>query len=325
MFKKEIKIPVGTICGSIIASTGVCTSLAVDKAIADTEMNKGVKVLGRIGASLIIGGVFTGIAFIATVSDDVFNIKIGGKKKKKSTEDIEYIPEPARPKDINRMDKVLSLWENIIKEISDVKIIIDNNDIINAGKSSKDIINIENIEDFNHIMKKLAKRIGFKYDKIVIDDDINVMVNNVSVVMDTIKDNFSEIFKYCYNRDIDEYEDSDYDELVGDLDDINDSLNSKISEEIFKIFNNSDVDLSVERFDELINNASDPKVVDIVGKFYNGEITLMDARDRLSAYIASKSESDNELEAESEISESIDADALESDDKKSKDKKSKDK
>lgn len=316
MKRREITIPVSTIAGGLVMGTGICASVLVDEALKQVKCNKVIKGAGRTGISVMISAGFAPLAFVVS-SMDFLDIKIKiGKKESKESNNNEGI-KPCREKDFDRTNRAVDLWESILNETYAAKEYLDEHP--GEDVPTDEFISIDDINKFTEKMHKLSKRIGFtQYPIVISPDSLKDMIESILNSIDGVADNIRECYKYCYGKEVSGHDDISIDvsdtaesEIAAGIDEAKDNLKAQVAAEIYNIFNSSDVDLTADQLDFLINNAEDKTIIDIVEKYYNGDITVADARDRLAAYIdAINSENaeedvDNTADVTEEIAEAV--------------------
>lgn len=321
--KKQITIPMGTICGAMLLGTGVCTSVLVDRSLAKIEGNRIANSLGRAGSSVMIGTYFTALA-VAAMTDDTFNIKIGGKKKDKkeprevSLEEAQRIyneKHPARHKDIKRLIKASDRWKSIYSQAEILNNWLSDNadDDLEIPANRRNIpeelyVSNKDVEKFDDYMEKLAKRIGFEFIPIITSDDPVTVMDDIFRSADRIIEQLQICIKYCnpdYIPDDHEDDKSDADENDRICDARPITERDLIRDQVAKIILHQEYDLKPGQFVKIMDHLMDETIKDIVQKFNSGELSATAASERIIAYIDAFDESDDaevaDVDADAEV------------------------
>ena len=294
----KINIPVGKIAATGLAVTGVCTSIAIDNVLKkDTESPKAVKELGRSGMTIIVDSMFLGLA-AAAWNDKKLNIEIPINKNN-----------APRKKDIKRFTEALDLWEAILDGAMAVDHYSEEPELFNAYE--------DYINEFNKLMKKLSKRIGFKFNPIdVTIENLHTHIIDISKDINNIMSGIStDYFKIVtINESNTNNGNSSSKEIIRETNDYssstetteetvqkksnneNKTISIELAHQMLNIFNDKNIDVSESYLEELLNNKIDTNINSIIKKYYDGEITVMDTRDRLLAYLLSIVQDDEDDE-----------------------------
>ena len=157
--KINFTIPVGKIIGAATIGIGGCTSFVVTKALQSVD-NKFISFIGATGATMMINTYFAEKA-VECFMDDSLDIHIGGEKS-----DECHLSHKQCAKGIERSFIARDLWKLIVEE---AKLVNENSECIGTNKAFFKVFN-GHIEEFNHIMHKLEKKVK-KYAGLYVDID----------------------------------------------------------------------------------------------------------------------------------------------------------
>ena len=197
--KKTIVIPVGKILAPIAIAEGICASIIVDETLKKTELNKIIKGVGRSSVSAVIAMPFIAVATNMWFSNDM-NVTIGGKNKHTEVEsdegEVTFIHGKMK-KNKKRVRKAVELWNSILPSACELLEWLKLHDI---EESHELFIDLDDVEDFNKVMLKLAKNFNREYIPIPLPEDEGEN-DEYTVMRDIINrmDDITSFLSYCHS------------------------------------------------------------------------------------------------------------------------------
>ena len=276
--KKEITIPTSKILGALTIAEGLCAAILVDETVKSSKCNKHIKAVGRNALS---GAVMLPFMYAASevASDPNYDIKINvNRKDRKGDKDKESEESKnVRDKDIKRFLKVIELWQSIVDQAKRTSDWFNEYSSLHFKIAPK-YISKKDVHEFNKVMMKLDKRIGFSYVPIAEDDDNMMFVmNDIINSVERINDNFHKCQAYIdgsklviKREPIRISENTSNTEEVNNTDkelveDINNHVNSHEDEDMGEGLDISDfVDTVIEIFDANSVSLNEPMLADLV-------------------------------------------------------------
>jgi len=314
--KKEITIPVGKISAVAIYGTGICSNILLDNVLKkNTTGNKYIDVIARNGIEVLTSSAFIALASASWFDDSLnFDIKIPriGKNKSKDHKQEHLIENNNKPeedfiseihkvskKTTDRMKKAAKLWEEIFQAA------MDTSEWINTQKSIEDLhedlkdvevpqfLKKKKVNELNEVMYKLANKVGFVYNEINVQDDHVAMADDILTNHSYQMTSYlREAYQYCYGSPVNG--NIEPNEVVNVLNDApEEETDNKVHatnvtefmDNVQDIFSSKDVHLNEDQVFNLMEYANDKNINDILSEFKNGEISAVNACDKISAYL----------------------------------------